>query len=429
MLLGDQFLISSSAVRATIVFDAWTTIDLVSSMTALRASSRFLTSSGALDTSSKSSYTPPAMVSFVAENQAMCRLLETAERVAQHDLPVLLLGESGTGKEMLAQRIVASSSRARKPFVRCNCAALPAGLAEVELFGHAHGAFTGAHQSRRGIFAEADGGTLLLDEVGELPIDVQAKLLRVLQNGEIQPVGGRRPGDGPSRVDVRVIASTNRDLGAAVDEGTFRADLLYRLSVVVLYLPPLRERPEDIVPLAREFAGHYGRKFGLGAITITPALAARITAHPWPGNVRELENAIARMIALNSSPVLDLPDWERAQAASLGARWSPPVATPPTPPAPPPRENPIPRENHPDDNGLSLRERIERVEKEILADALAAHGGNQSRVARILNISRVTLAAKIRKYQLRADSDGRDMDGVPPSGSQLFRHGSGGESQ
>ncbi len=355
----------------------------------------------------------------------MCRLLETAERVAQHDLPVLLLGESGTGKEMLAQRIVVSSSRARKPFVRCNCAALPAGLAEVELFGHAHGAFTGAHQSRRGIFAEADGGTLLLDEVGDLPIDVQAKLLRVLQNGEIQTVGGRRPGDGPNRVDVRIIASTNRDLGAAVDEGTFRADLLYRLSVVVLYLPPLRERPEDIVPLAREFATNYGRKFGLGPITISPALASRITSHPWPGNVRELENAIARMIALNSGSNLDLPDWDRAQAASLGARWSPAAATPP---APPPRETPIPREVAPDDNGLSLRERIERVEREILADALAAHGGNQSRVARSLNISRVTLAAKIRKYQLRAEPDGREMDGVPPSGPQSVRQGSGGDS-
>lgn len=275
-----------------------------------------------LDSRDKSSYTAPNMVSFVAENQAMCRLLETAERVAQHDLPVLLLGESGTGKEMLAQRIVTSSNRSRKPFLRCNCAALPASLAEVELFGHTHGAFTGAHQSRRGIFAEADGGTLLLDEVGELPIDVQAKLLRVLQNGEIQTVGGRRPGEGNNRVDVRIIASTNRDLGAAVDEGTFRADLLYRLSVVVLYLPPLRERPDDIVPLAREFAANYGRKFGIGPITITPALATRITSHPWPGNVRELENAIARMIALNSAPILDLPDWERAQAASLGARWT-----------------------------------------------------------------------------------------------------------
>jgi two-component system response regulator AtoC len=362
------------------------------------------------------------MVSFVAENQAMRRLLETAERVAHHDLPVLLLGESGTGKEMLAQRIVTSSSRARKPFLRCNCAALPAGLAEVELFGHAHGAFTGAHQSRRGIFSEADGGTLLLDEVGELPIDVQAKLLRVLQNGEIQTVGGRRTGEGNNRVDVRIIASTNRDLGAAVDEGTFRADLLYRLSVVVLYLPPLRERTEDIIPLAREFASSYGQKFGVGPITITSALAARISAHPWPGNVRELENAIARMIALNSAPILDLPDWERAHAASLGARWSP-ASMPITPAPAPAREIPI------EDNGLSLRERIERVEREILADALAAHGGNQSRVARNLNISRVTLAAKIRKYQLRAEPDARDADAVSVSTIGVARHRAGGEPQ
>jgi two-component system, NtrC family, response regulator AtoC len=380
-----------------------------------------------LDSRAKPLYSPPNVGAFVAENQAMCTLLETAERVAQHDLPVLLLGESGTGKEMLAQRIVASSNRAKKPFLRCNCAALPAGLAEVELFGHTHGAFTGANQSRRGIFAEADGGTLLLDEVGELPIDVQAKLLRVLQNGEIQTVGGRRPGEGNARVDVRIIASTNRDLGTAVDEGTFRADLLYRLSVVVLYLPPLRERREDIVPLAREFAANYGQKFGLGSVTITPALAARITNHPWPGNVRELENAIARMVALNSSPVLDLPDWERAQATSIGARWSPAAITSPTPVTPAARESHSLREMPLDDNHLSLRERIERVEKEILADALATHGGNQSRVARSLNISRVTLAAKIRKYQLRAEPDPRESDNEPvsPSGTVPERDGGG----
>jgi DNA-binding NtrC family response regulator len=385
-----------------------------------RVSSTFVTHSITVDNRSESLYSLPNMVSFVAENQAMCRLLETAERVAQHDLPVLILGESGTGKELLAQRIVASSTRARRPFVRCNCAALPAGLVEVELFGHTHGAFTGANQSRRGFFAEADGGTLLLDEVGDLPIDVQAKLLRVLQNGEIQTVGGRRPGEGKSRVDVRIIASTNRDLGAAVDEGTFRADLLYRLSVVVLYLPPLRERPEDIGPLAREFAANYGRKFGIGPISITPALAARITAHPWPGNVRELENAIARMIALNSSPVLDLPDWERAQAASIGARWSPAVQV----------AAPVsPRELPAEDNGLSLRERIERVEREILADALAAHGGNQSKVARSLNISRVTLAAKIRKYQLKAEPDSRESEGETPQPTGVTRHRAGGESQ
>jgi two-component system, NtrC family, response regulator AtoC len=400
-------------------------------MSLIHNSSSFVTPNVGLDSRVKPPYTPPNMAacSFVAENQAMCRLLETAERVASHDLPVLLLGESGTGKEMLAQRIVASSNRAKKPFLRCNCAALPASLAEVELFGHTHGAFTGANQSRRGIFAEADGGTLLLDEVGELPIDVQAKLLRVLQNGEIQTVGGRRPGEGASRVDVRIIASTNRDLGAAVDEGTFRADLLYRLSVVVLYLPPLRERREDIIPLAREFATNYGRKFGLGPITITSALATRIANHPWPGNVRELENAIARMVALNTTPILDLPDWERAQAASLGARWSPAALINNSPSPTPTRDLHLPREIPLEDNGLSLRERIERVEREILADALATHGGNQSRVARSLNISRVTLAAKIRKYQLRAEPDSRESEGEPSSPPGNGRHRDGSEPE
>ncbi len=373
-----------------------------------------------LDNHPERSYTPPAMISFVAQSQAMRQLLETAERVAQHDLPVLLLGESGTGKELLAQRIVAYSGRARRSFLRCNCAALPASLAEVELFGHVPGAFTGAVQSRRGIFAEADGGTLLLDEVGELPIDVQAKLLRVLQNGEIQTVGGRRPGDGKSRVDVRIIASTNRDLSAAVEEGSFRADLLYRLSVVVLHLAPLRERPEDIIPLAREFAAAYGRKFGIGPIALSPALAGLMAAQPWPGNVRELESSIARMCALNSTPILDLPDWERAVATSLGAKWSSttPAITPP-----------IRRDTPTEENGLSFRERIERLEREILADALATHHGNQSRVARSLNISRVTLAAKIRKYHLRAEGDARDSESDAPISTGPSRNRVGGESE
>ena len=346
----------------------------------------------------------------VAESQVMCRLLETAKRVAQHDLPVLMLGESGTGKELLAQQIVLSSPRARRPFIRCNCAALPAALAEAELFGHTHGAFTGAHHSRRGFFGEADRGTLLLDEVGELPLDVQAKLLRVLQNGEIQVLGGRRSGERPSRVDVRIIASTNRDLGAAVAAGTFRADLLYRLNVVVLHLPPLRERVEDIAPLAREFAAAYGRRLGVGPVSITPALTAHLEGEPWPGNVRELENTIARMVALGPSAVLDLPDWDQALATSLGRiAPAPPRASVPNVLA--------------ESNGLSLRERIERVEREILADALSVHGGNQSQVARSLNISRVTLAAKIRKYQLRVDADDQAPDTGGPSTSAGARPG------
>lgn len=359
-----------------------------------------------------------SVVSFVAESQVMCRLLEAADRVAQHDLPVLLLGESGTGKELLAQRIVQASRRARRPFLRVNCAALPATLADAELFGHAQGAFTGAHQARRGIFAEADGGTLLLDEVGELPIDVQAKLLRVLQNGEIQTVGGRRPGEGKTQVDVRIIASTNRDLEVAVDAGTFRADLLYRLSVVVLRLPPLRERSSDIAPLLREFAAAYGRKCGVGPIAVTPALVERMSAYAWPGNVRELENAVARMVALNPQPVLDVPDWERAAAMSLAPRPQPVVAASPPPKLP---ETPL------SESGLSLRERIERVEREILADALATHGGNQSAVARSLNISRVTLAAKIRKYQLRAEGENRDSDNDPPASAKAPPSRSGSE--
>jgi transcriptional regulator with GAF, ATPase, and Fis domain len=222
-------------------------------------------------------------------------------RVAPRDVTVLLAGESGTGKERVAEAIVRASRRADRPFVRFNCAALAPELAEAELFGHARGAFTGAVRARPGLFREADGGTLLLDEVGELAPSAQAKLLRVLQEREFERVGGTHS----LRVDVRVIAATNRDLQAQVAAGAFRADLYYRLNVFPIHVPALRERREDIPLLLRHFADKAARKLGRALDGIAPEFIERARAHGWPGNIRELENLVERAAIMSCGPVLD----------------------------------------------------------------------------------------------------------------------------
>src|SRR5438309_1459598 len=217
------------------------------------------------------------------------------QRTSPPDVTVLNNGENGTGKERVADALVQASTRANKPFVRFNCAALPAELAEAELFGHTKGAFTGAVKSRAGLFREADGGTILLDEIGELPAPIQAKLLRVLQEGEVRPVGE----DSSVKVDVRILAATHRDLLRMATEGRFREDLYYRLKVINLHIPPLRERTEDIPLLARHFLTEYSRRFGVGPFKLTPSLLERLNAYSWPGNVRELENAIESLVVLS----------------------------------------------------------------------------------------------------------------------------------
>ncbi|MBP8805436.1 MAG: sigma-54-dependent Fis family transcriptional regulator [Kofleriaceae bacterium] len=319
---------------------------------------------------------------IVAESRSMRRLLDATARVATRDVTVLVRGETGTGKEFIAQLLHAQSRRAARPLVRFNCAALPADLAEAELFGHVRGAFTGAVANRRGFFAEADGGTLVLDEIGELPLPIQAKLLRALQEGEIQPVGSGRI----ERVDVRVVAATHRDLTAAARAGTFREDLYYRLAVVELVVPPLRERADDIPALAQAFARHYGDKFGLPPLVLEPALVAALVAAPWPGNVRQLENAIARLAALAKGEVLRLADFREHS----GAAPPPAVATT----GATDDDEPVWAE------GPSLREQVEAFERGVIARALTATGGNQSEAARRLGTSRVTLLDKIKKYGL-----------------------------
>jgi two-component system response regulator HydG len=299
----------------------------------------------------------------------MQRLAELVQRVAPRDVTVLIAGESGVGKERVAEALVAGSKRARRPFVRFNCAAIPAELVEAELFGHAKGAFTGAARDRPGLFREADGGTLLLDEVGELAPAAQAALLRALASGEVRPVGEDRA----IHVDVRVLAATHRDLEAMVRAGTFREDLWYRLRVVHLGVPPLRDRKDDLPVLAREFLRRAAERFGVPAVAPGPALLAALAAHDWPGNVRELEHALESLVALSADGDLDL---------SL------------LPGAPRPIE-PV------EDESTPLRTRLEAYERGLIVAALAAAGGSRVEAARRLGIGRATLHEKMVRYGVK----------------------------
>jgi len=311
-----------------------------------------------------------AGVSLIAESSSMKRLLAMASKIAKRDLPVLVGGETGTGKEVLATLLHAESPRHEKPLLRFNCAAIPAELAEAELFGHAKGAFTGANTARKGLFALADGGTVVLDEVAELPLNVQAKLLRVAQFGEIQPLGHGRI----DTVDVRLIACTHRDLRAEATAGRFREDLYYRLAVVELRLPSLAERKEDIAPLSRLFAQRSAERFALDSVTLSNALVERLVSRAWPGNVRELENTVTRIVALSDGGVLDhsLLDTSVTPAALA--------------------DDGLP--------ALGFRARMDAFEKSLLSEAVAAAAGNQSLAARQLGISRATLIDKLKRYEL-----------------------------
>ncbi len=312
--------------------------------------------------------------SLVFVSDAMSRLAELVTRVAPRDVTVLITGESGTGKERIAEALVRASKRADKPFVRFNCAALTEELAEAELFGHAKGAFTGAHRARPGLFREADGGTLLLDEVGELGAAAQAKLLRALQEGEVRPVGEEKS----VKVDVRLIAATHRDLAAEVKAGRFREDLFYRLKVVHLHVPPLRERPEDIVVLARHFFARAAKAFGVPPVAPSQQHLERLTAWSWPGNVRELENVIEGAVALSADGHVDL--------GHLPGAVNTPAVTEPA--------------------GAGLKEKVEALERGLILAAMEATKGNVSEAARQLRIGRATLHDKLAKYGLSGKDEG-----------------------
>jgi two-component system response regulator AtoC len=302
---------------------------------------------------------------IVGDSAPMRRLLNRAGQVASRDVTVLVHGESGTGKELIAAFIHARSPRNGRAFVRFNVAALPASLAEAELFGHARGAFTGATSSRPGFVRNADGGTLVLDEVAELALELQVKLLRVLQEGEVQPLGTSRV----EKVDVRVIACTNRNLKQEVAEGRFREDLYYRLAVVELDVPPLSARRDDIPALARLLAARYAERFGMENIALSADLLGRLAAREWPGNVRELENCVARMLAFSSTGQLGVEDLEEPSA---------------------PRE--LPRG--------SFRTQVAEFERQLIERALKDAQGNQSEAARRLDLTRATLIDKMKRYGL-----------------------------
>jgi len=311
---------------------------------------------------------------FIGHAPAFRAVIDRALRIGKRDVPVLVRGETGTGKELLAGLLHAASARASGPLVRFNCAAIASELAESELFGHVRGAFTGATAHHRGFFARADGGTLVLDEIGELPLLLQPKLLRALQSGELQPVGGSQV----ERVDVRVVACTHRDLLADAQAGRFREDLYYRLAVVELTMPPLRERSEDIALLAQAFAQNAAERFGVDALTLTPDLLSALRTRAYPGNVRELENVVTRMVALCEGQTLD--------AALLGAVTSSPAPT-------------VRRTDTSSGTG-TFREQVERLERTLLSGALAAASGNQSEAARSLGLSRVTFLDKLKRHGL-----------------------------
>ncbi|TMA16197.1 MAG: sigma-54-dependent Fis family transcriptional regulator, partial [Deltaproteobacteria bacterium] len=310
--------------------------------------------------------------SIVGDGPAMRQLLETISRLAPKDITVLIRGETGTGKELIASLMHAQSHRSARALVRFNCAAIPGDLAEAELFGHVRGAFTGASHARRGFFSQADGGTLVLDEIGELPLPVQAKLLRALQEGEIQPVGAGKV----ERVDVRVVACTNRDLAEETRAGRFREDLYYRLAVVDLVVPPLREHREDIPALAAEFARRYAERFGMQDVRFQPELLDSLQRLEWPGNVRQLENAVARIVALSTGGEIGLEAFAAASAAPAADAdaEAPPEGT------------------------LSLREQLDAVERSLIRRTMTAVGGNQSEAARRLGLSRGSLIERLKKY-------------------------------
>jgi DNA-binding NtrC family response regulator len=308
--------------------------------------------------------------SIVGTGEKISAILDMAGRVAASDANVLITGESGTGKELLAKGIHFNSARADGPFVAVNCAAIPENLIESELFGHVKGAFTGAVRDREGKFELAAGGSLFLDEIGELRIDLQAKILRAIQERQVDRVGGKQP----VPVDVRIIAATNRDIEQAVKQGTFREDLYYRLGVITLPMPPLRERREDILLLCR----HFLKKFNTGTeVGISPDAMTLLNAYGWPGNVRELENVIQRASVLRRGEtisVADLPDKLRNEKMSV--------------------ENII--LNLPDE-GISLEE----LEKNLIVKALEKHKNNQTRAAEYLGITRPTLIYRMEKYGIK----------------------------
>lgn len=322
------------------------------------------------------------MENIVARSPSMQRLLQQVVQVADSDATILLFGETGTGKEVFSRVIHSNSRRSKGPFVALNCAAIPETLFESELFGHVRGAFTSAHGAKRGLFQSANGGTLFLDEIGEMPLSMQVKLLRAVQEREVREVGSEIS----TKIDVRIIAATNKDLGEAVKNGSFRNDLYYRISVVPLFIPPLRDRRDDIPLLAQQFLTSSGKRANKGLRGFTPAALNRLVTHPWPGNVRELENVIEKAAVMTRQDMIT-PDLLPSMGSS------------------------------PDSPLKPLTEAKEEFEKTYLKNVLQLTGGNISRAAQFAGRYRADFYKMLKKYGLhpstlkaKADADFEELE-------------------
>jgi transcriptional regulator with GAF, ATPase, and Fis domain len=321
---------------------------------------------------------------FIGNDSRILESLTEARNVADTDCTVLVTGETGTGKELIARMIHGASPRSRNALVPLNCAAIPDSLIEAELFGHTKGAFTGAIAAREGRLASADGGTLFLDEIGELPLQAQAKLLRVLQDGMLTPVGA----DKEIRIDVRVIAATNRDLEQMVDEGTFRADLYYRLTVIQIDLPALRERADDIAPMAQHFLRETNARLQRSVTGLDASAERVLTEHDWRGNVRELAHTIERSVVMKREGVLTAAD---IRFSGKKARPARPVMTVVTSTAP------TNDTTEATSNDLNLRKAVDTVEEKFIRTALERTSGNRTEAAALLGLNRTTLVERLRK--------------------------------
>jgi len=322
---------------------------------------------------------------IVGDNADVVEALETIRQVAATDCSILITGETGTGKELFARAVHRASPRRSRPLIPVNCAAIPETLLETELFGHVKGAFTGATNARTGRFMSAHEGTIFLDEIGDLPLSAQAKLLRVLEQRVVSPVGS----DSDVPVDVRIIAATHRNLAEMVDQGKFRADLYFRLAVVPVHLPALRDRPDDILTIASLFVARASERLGRRVEGLDAAARTALSAYHWPGNVRELSHVIERAVLLARKPVLghgDIPLPNQRARFARAADDSGPVQIPSL------------SKELGSDTSLDLRSALETLERQLIDRALQKAGGNRTEAAALLGLNRTTLVEKLRKY-------------------------------
>ncbi|MGI9626811.1 MAG: sigma-54-dependent transcriptional regulator [Longimicrobiales bacterium] len=312
---------------------------------------------------------------IVARSPAMIRAIQTAEKVARHPSPVLITGASGTGKELVARLVHRESTRGSMPFIPVNCGAIPENLLESEFFGYNKGAFSGADQDKPGLFEAADGGTFFLDEVGDLPQPLQVKLLRALQEGEVRRLGGTES----IKVDVRIIAATNRDLASLSASGGFREDLYYRLAVVPIHLPPLRQRSEEVPDLVQHFVGRHTQRLGVPVTGVTRGAMEALLRYPWPGNIRELENVLERALVLAEHTEISLDDLpENVRTPATGSFAVEELA----------------------DDDLSVKRHTAQIEAQLIRKALVRTGGNRTSAAELLDLSPRALRYKIKDYEI-----------------------------